>query len=79
MHRIREKYVLYPILHINPYNLDKRADYYLETTIRIQKTGGMDTKSWESIPPESYVISDETLYLIFDYPYKYYTFKLFEV
>mgnify|MGYP001724280306 CR=1 FL=1 len=56
MHRIREKYVLYPILHINPYNLDKRADYYLETTIRIQKTGGMDTKSWESIPPESYVI-----------------------
>ena len=21
----------------------------------------------------------ETLYLIFDYPYKYYTFKLFEV
>ena len=45
MHRIREKYVLYPILHINPYNLDKRADYYLETTIRIQKTGGMDTKS----------------------------------
>lgn len=47
---------MYPILHINPYNLDKRADYYLKTTIRIQKTGGMDTKSWESIPPESYVI-----------------------
>lgn len=22
---------------------------------------------------------EETLYLIFDYPYKYYTFKLFEV
>lgn len=22
----------------------------------MQKTGGMDTKSWESIPPESYVI-----------------------
>lgn len=22
---------------------------------------------------------NETLYLIFDYPYKYYTFKLFEV
>ena len=25
------------------------------------------------------VISSETLYLIFDYPYKYYTFKHFEV
>ena len=24
-------------------------------------------------------IFNETLYLIFDYPYKYYTFKLFEV
>ena len=24
-------------------------------------------------------ISKETLYLIFDYPYKYYTFKHFEV
>ena len=25
------------------------------------------------------IIYRETLYLIFDYPYKYYTFKLFEV
>lgn len=28
---------------------------------------------------EHMVIFAETLYLIFDYPYKYYTFKLFEV
>lgn len=56
MHRIRGKYVLYPILHINLHNLSKRANYCLKPTIRIQKTGGMDTKSWESIPPESYVI-----------------------
>ena len=27
----------------------------------------------------TYCISHETLYLIFDYPYKYYTFKHFEV
>ena len=56
MHRIRGKYVLYPILYINLHNLGKRANYCLKPTIRIQKTGGMDTKSWESIPPESYVI-----------------------
>lgn len=30
------------------------------------------------LPKES-IIYMETLYLIFDYPYKYYTFKLFEV
>lgn len=56
MHRIRGKYVLYPILHINLHDLGKRANYCLKPAIRIQKTGGMDTKSWESIPPESYVI-----------------------
>lgn len=45
MHRIRGKYVLYPIPHINLHNLGKRANYCLKPTIRIQKTGGMDTKS----------------------------------
>ena len=29
--------------------------------------------------PELHKRFFETLYLIFDYPYKYYTFKLFEV
>jgi len=32
---------------------------------------GTDRKCTESL--------EKTLYLIFDYPYKYYTFKLFEV
>ena len=35
---------------------------------------------WRVRPIEEYGIDfTETLYLIFDYPYKYYTFKLFEV
>ena len=32
-----------------------------------------------SMDMQMHEIYSETLYLIFDYPYKYYTFKLFEV
>ena len=37
------------------------------------------TETIRKFAKENYKNLVETLYLIFDYPYKYYTFKLFEV
>ena len=42
----------------------------------MRKLQGMDSVD---LLENNYRIYIETLYLIFDYPYKYYTFKLFEV
>lgn len=56
MHRIRENMYCIQFCILILHNLGKRANYCLKPAIRIQKTGGMDTKLWESIPPESYVI-----------------------
>ena len=39
----------------------------------------LDAVMRNQIAPDDIKISKETLYLIFDYPYKYYTFKHFEV
>ena len=46
---------------------------------KIEKAGRVCYKSEGKITKDSAGKFKLTLYLIFDYPYKYYTFKLFEV